>query len=142
MYLYKKILAAYDGSELSQKALRHAVEMTKQNKESELIVVSAVNPTGPMTHPSIYEQIAQSLTEQAQELIEDVKQTLDSLSNNTSTFVIMGNPAQKIVEFADSNKVDLIVMGSRGLGGIRELFLGSVSHNVLQQAHCPVLIIK
>ncbi len=53
-----------------------------------------------------------------------------------------GRPADIIVQTAIDNQVDLIVMGSRGLGGVKQLFLGSVSDRVADEAPCPVLIVK
>ena len=56
--------------------------------------------------------------------------------------MIQGSAAQSILEFADSHNSDVIIIGSRGLGSIREFVLGSVSHNVVQHARIPVLIVK
>ena len=56
--------------------------------------------------------------------------------------LVEGRPADKIVETAKEGMFDLIVIGSRGLGGIKEFFLGSVSNRVADKAPCPVLIVK
>jgi nucleotide-binding universal stress UspA family protein len=56
--------------------------------------------------------------------------------------LVEGRPADEIVETAKEGNFDLIVMGSRGLGGIKEFFLGSVSDRVADEAECPVLIVK
>jgi nucleotide-binding universal stress UspA family protein len=53
-----------------------------------------------------------------------------------------GHPADKIIELAEAEHCDLIVMGSRGLGGLKEMFLGSVSDKVADHASCPVLIVR
>lgn len=53
-----------------------------------------------------------------------------------------GRPSERIVEVAKEGKFDVIVMGSRGLGGIKGFFLGSVSDRVADEAACPVLIVK
>jgi len=55
---------------------------------------------------------------------------------------LIGRAADKIIETAKTQNVDLIVIGSRGLGGIKEIFLGSVSDRVADEAKCPVLIVK
>jgi nucleotide-binding universal stress UspA family protein len=60
---------------------------------------------------------------------------------DVSTHVLIGDPASKILEFADSQKVDLIIMGSVGLRGINRRTLGSVSRRVSEMASCPVLIV-
>ena len=59
-----------------------------------------------------------------------------------STKIAEGRPAERIVEAAKEGKFDIIIMGSRGMGGAREFFLGSVSHRVAIEAPCPVLIVK
>ena len=53
-----------------------------------------------------------------------------------------GNPAEEIAAYARKNNVDMIIMGTRGLSAIKEVFLGSVSHKVLQLASCPVVLVK
>jgi len=59
-----------------------------------------------------------------------------------STKLVEGRPSNKIVETAKEGNCDIIVMGSRGLGTIKEFFLGSVSDRVADEATCPVLIVK
>lgn len=54
---------------------------------------------------------------------------------------LKGDPAHQILEYAKEHEQDLIIMGSRGLSGIKEIMLGSVSHKVTQLSKCPVLII-
>jgi len=59
-----------------------------------------------------------------------------------STKLVEGRPSDKIIETAEKGNFDIIIMGSRGLGGIKEFFLGSVSDRVADEAACPVLIVK
>jgi len=59
-----------------------------------------------------------------------------------STVLKEGRPADEIVKTAKEENFDLIVMGHRGLGRVKEFFLGSVSDRVADEAHCPVLIVK
>ena len=58
------------------------------------------------------------------------------------THVRLGRPAQEIVNLADKVAAGLIVMGSRGRGGIRRALMGSVSDSVVRHAHCPVLVVR
>ena len=61
---------------------------------------------------------------------------------DVSTVLAYGNAADRIIEEAENAKADLIVVGSRGLGEVGGLFLGSVSHKVIQHAACPCLTVK
>jgi nucleotide-binding universal stress UspA family protein len=61
---------------------------------------------------------------------------------NFQSSIIEGDPAQAIIEFARKEAVDTIVMGSRGLGNLEGVFLGSVSHKVCNLAHCTCLTVK
>ena len=53
-----------------------------------------------------------------------------------------GQPADAIVEYADTHDIDLIVMGTHGRGGVEKMWLGSVTEKVLRKAHCPVLALR
>ena len=59
-----------------------------------------------------------------------------------NTILLKGNPALIILDFCKNGKYDLIIMGNRGMGKIREIILGSVSSKILHNSSCPVLLIK
>ena len=73
---------------------------------------------------------------------EEIRERIENSGVNGQVEMIQGPPAEVILEYANQNGIDLIVIGSRGLGGIREFVLGSVSHNVVQHATIPVLVVK
>jgi nucleotide-binding universal stress UspA family protein len=141
---YSRIVVAYDHSELSKKALNMAMNLAKQDKMIQLYVVMVMSPITPIPYgygTSIVKLHEQHLKE-FQDLRAEVEEVLQVLPNKTGTFVLDGNPGYMIVEFVKENDADLVVMGSRGLSGLKELFLGSVSHFVVQKSPCPVLIVK
>ena len=72
--------------------------------------------------------------------VQKAKKSMGKL--NVSKKLLRGRAADKIIETANEGNFDLIVVGSRGLGGIKEIFLGSVSDRVADEARCPVLIVK
>lgn len=82
--------------------------------------------------------------ELATQTAKEAKRRLEAagISNTISVEMIQGAAAQNILEYAEANHCDVIIIGSRGLGSIREFVLGSVSHNVVQHAKIPVLIVK
>ncbi|MNY55760.1 Stress response protein NhaX [compost metagenome] len=73
---------------------------------------------------------------------DEVKGRLEAEGLNATVELLQGSPAEVILNYAKEQGVDVIVIGSRGLGGIREFVLGSVSHNVVQSARIPVLVVK
>lgn len=142
--LYHRILAAYDGSEISDKALTQAVRLTEKTPGSRLTVAHVlyrptyalegfgwVTPEGFQEKMKAYED---SIIQKAQEKIKDLPYA--------DIAVLTGVPAPAILEYAADQHCDLIVMGSRGLGPFKEWMLGSVSHHVVQQSRVPVLIVK
>lgn len=142
---YSRILVAYDGSELSKKALDMAITLAKQDEKIELNVVAVSNPPTATSMGSygIYNQeLINEIRNNAEKLLREAKEKLSGLTNKCSTVVLEGNPGRLIVDHANQTSCDLIVMGSRGLSGLKEMFLGSTSHFVVQRANCPVFIVK
>ncbi|WP_079914594.1 universal stress protein [Paenibacillus sp. 32352] len=139
--LFNKILVAYDGSNLSKKALAKAIEIVQQEaaqdaKAPELHVIHGVQDVSYAmgTTITIDPKISEGVLQEARDLVPS--------SIDASYIIQNGSPANSILDYAHDNGIDLIIMGSRGLGAIREFFLGSVSHNVVQNSKVPVLIVK
>ena len=80
---------------------------------------------------------------EAQQLLDtQVEQIKAAGGAVTEAHVRLGRPAQEIVNLADKIAAGLIVVGSRGLGGIRRALMGSVSDSVVRHAHCPVMVVR
>lgn len=141
-----KVVVAYDGSELGKKALNRAITLAKRDEKIEINVITVIEQPTPVIYYGAYsgKNIAtpEANIEKAKQVMQEVEEKLKAVSNKVETFIIEGHPAQAIEEFAENNNADLIIMGSRGLGGLKELFLGSVSHHVVQKASCEVIIVK
>jgi len=80
----------------------------------------------------------------AEEYIDKVKQkaTENKVSVETDVLIKYTSVVKEIVEYAENNKVDMIVIGSRGMTGLKKLLLGSVANGVITYSHCPVLVVK
>ena len=80
---------------------------------------------------------------EAQQLLDtQVEQIKAAGGTVAESHVRLGRPAQEIVNLADKIAAGLIVVGSRGLGGIRRALMGSVSDSVVRHAHCPVMVVR
>jgi len=145
--LGSRILVAYDSSEWSRKALETAVRIAGQDSGIALHVLHVLEPI----HFSSFSSSAYGYDidklwglqrENAEKMMDEVKENLQTLPNSVTFHIEEGKPGECIIQKAQEQQCDLIVMGSRGLTGIKELFLGSVSHYVVQRSACPVLIVK
>ncbi|MEF2967822.1 universal stress protein [Paenibacillus sp. M1] len=143
--LFSKIVAAYDGSKAANKALDKAVELVKASPGATLDVLHVFD------FPRFYiaegfapipANINQDFYELADKTVEEAKKRLEEAGVEANVEMIQGAPAESILDYVKEHGNDVIVIGSRGLGGIREFVLGSVSHNVVQHARIPVLVVK
>jgi nucleotide-binding universal stress UspA family protein len=143
--LYNNILVAYDGSELGDKALETAIELAKLIPSARLkvlhvvrfpvlIIGEALVPAGADTTSRIYEE--------AEHIVQKAKDRLAAAGIEGKVDMAEGYPPGVIVDYSVEHRCDLIVIGSRGLSGIKELMLGSVSHYVVQRSHIPVYVVK
>lgn len=145
--MFKRILVPVDGSEGALKALRVAVEMQKLTK-AELVLLtvfrhhSLLEASMSMVRPTEPENLDDVLRGYAREVAEEAKKfALENGADKPRAFVKPGQPARTIVRFAKEHEVDLIVLGSRGLGDLEGYLLGSVSHKVTSLATCPVMVV-
>lgn len=152
--MLKKILIALDGSTHADYALSFALNLAdKYDASLELLTVfhnihfpTVMDPISSMDVASTKIMIDCMKAQKAQHeklLSQTVTQiNKDHPQVQVTAILKEGRPAEKIIEAAKEGKHDIIVMGSRGLGGIKQLFLGSVSDRVADEAPCPVLIVK
>lgn len=145
--MFTKILVPVDGSEGSWRALSTAVQLGEKFA-SELLVVNVIQPYNnaallavPLDHATItqgnneLEKVGDKVLEMAEERLADYPHKIEFTLE-------VGHPSERIIALAKKANADAIVIGSRGLSGIAEFFLGSVSSKVSQYANVPVLIVK
>lgn len=143
--IFRKILVPFDGSKASRKALDKAIQLAASDSAIELDVLNVLQfPTLVVGEAMIAAPatLQKEFYDASEELLAEAKTLLDALPNPTKTVQEDGQPAEAILTYAEKNGTDLIVIGSRGLGNIRSFVLGSVSHNVVQHAKIPVLVVK
>ncbi len=153
MKTINSILVPIDGSEFSERAVLKAKELA-DCLGSKIILLNIVNMFGSEAYPTFrsqdvastldFSELKRKADKKASELMEQSKLLLGGLDVET---VMMDEPrgkfAEAIVEFAKEREVDLIVMGSNGMGSLRRrLYLGSVTMRVLHTTEKPVLVIQ
>lgn len=142
--MFKKVLVAIDGSKMTDKVLEAAKTFAQSNETKlTLVYVGKELVIPPNVIITDYERILSEMTKAGHELLAEAKQKLEAEGVAAETlFVQSSSISRVIVNVACDQHYDLIVIGSRGLGNIKEVMLGGVSHKVTQLSKCPVLIIK
>ena len=137
----KKILVAVDGSDHSLRAAEYAADFAKLIGAE--IILTHCHKLYPMVLGEPHFQKAiDKINKDAQQLIEPYVEFLKERGVPYTDRILDGTPAKMISDVARIEKIDLIVMGSRGLNDLEGLLLGSVTHRVLKTAPCPVLTIN
>jgi len=139
--MFKHILLAVDGSEHAIHAARVAAELAECHKAM-LTLVAVYDPVPPYLGEPNFRIILDAQLRESEKNIANALEILGDLPGEVQTEVLQGPPAEAILEIAKNRECDLIVMGSRGLGQLTGLLLGSQSQKVVQHAECPVLIVK
>jgi nucleotide-binding universal stress UspA family protein len=140
----QEIVVGIDGSDASKQALRWAVEEARAHGARVTAVHAWESPppvpdVAPM--PAIdFVNVIPELRTAAEKLVTDVVEEVvgDDTSVTVELAAVEASPANALIDAA--READLVVVGSRGLGGFKALVLGSVSHQVAQHAPCPVVI--
>lgn len=152
--MIERILVALDGSEPADKALDFALDLAEKYS-AEIVLLSVIPPVAVPTTvyaasgartlaPVVTEKHLKEVEDRYEKVLSEALKKANEIkpSLNVSTKLVEGRPSERIVETAKEGSFDIVVMGSRGLGGIKGFFLGSASDRVADEAACPVLIVK
>ena len=143
--MYKHILVPLDGSGFAEVALRHALTLS-QCFDSKVTLVRVVVSPFTLVSPDMVlagaEQQMSSLKEQAELYLNGIKGEICKEGVNCSSIVLEGPVASSIVDYAEKEGIDLIVMTTHGRSGLDRWVFGSVAEKVLRAAPCPVLLIR
>jgi len=139
-------LLAVDGSDNAYEAVHALKYLARAEQLTLLHALNVPRPAYPMMLPEvaeeIYKTLEQSMREDGERLLNRVQSLLPMHAGPSTKHLRIGSPAEVIVSMAEQQKADLIVMGARGLGPVKERLLGSVSHRILTLAHCATLIVN
>ena len=141
-----KILVAVDGSKASLDALKNVLDHADQYREQPTIELVTVHRPVPklrgMGAAVGKSQLDRYYQEEGDETLADAKKLLDRAGLAYQAQVLVGEPADKIVEHCQKTKCDLIAVGAKGRSAIGTMLLGSTATKVLQLSDTPVLLLK
>ena len=142
----QKILLATDGSDYSLQSLKKIIPMAK-TLHAKLTILSVaeeipfIRGTEGMSKEEI-DALVNSINRETENGLEKARQLFKSAGIEVETMMRAGKPAEVICEEAEKGNFDLIILGDTGRGGLKELFLGSVSNKVVHRAKVDVMIVK
>jgi nucleotide-binding universal stress UspA family protein len=137
---FRKILVGYDGSPLAEKAVDLAIRFGVCEK-SAISVLAVARLPEPATSVEL-----QAVLDDAREHFEiGLKRVVERGQRHgveITTDIVVGHPGEQLIHRAETEQVDLMIVGRRGTSLFQKMVLGSVSERVLRYAHCPVLLVK
>jgi nucleotide-binding universal stress UspA family protein len=144
-----RILVCADGSEISDRAIEAALPLLRAADVVVAVVVEPPDPmlvtgtgmAGGMMSPETLDELEQVREREGREVVEHAA-TLVEGHGTVETRVLRGDPGPALCELADDIDAAVVVIGSRGRGGIKRALLGSVSDYVVRNAGCPVVVAR
>ncbi|MDD2614681.1 MAG: universal stress protein [Methanosarcina sp.] len=141
--LYRNIVIATDGSENSQRAISCGVEIAKLSGATvhALYVVdtpSIISETWTAGKEMVHELIIR----EGKKVLSKVKKIIEDSGVEVKEVLLEGYPSEEIINFAENNNMDLIVMGTLGKTGLERFLVGSVAENVVRNSKVPVMVIR
>jgi nucleotide-binding universal stress UspA family protein len=140
--MFSTILVAIDGSNASMDAADYAISISKQYN-AELYALHVIHADVDLFGPHETSEYTTEMRNEGEKYMDKVRLKANEKNIQIKTEIISStNIAGGIVDYAEENNIDLIVIGTRGLSGFKKLLLGSVARNVVTYAHCPVMVVK
>ncbi|MGQ9497371.1 MAG: universal stress protein [Desulfotomaculales bacterium] len=143
-----KVLVLFDGSENSFRALNFVKRLARSMSDLEATVLHVIElwETGAWGFLTLPDEIQNELVAKTRKQIEPglarAKEILTESGAKAETVVLVGEPVSTIIEYADKMEPDMVVLGSRGHGPVRELVLGGICHKILQLAKQTVVLVR
>ncbi|SEO70669.1 Nucleotide-binding universal stress protein, UspA family [Amphibacillus marinus] len=139
--MFNQILLASDGSEYAIRACEKAVALAEGNSSAKVTVLYVVDGSTSRLDATQHWN-AEDIDKSRKEKLAICERKLEQAAITYEIKILHGDPGPTIIEYANEHNVDICVIGSRGLNGLQEMVLGSVSHKVAKRANCPVMIVK
>ncbi len=140
----KKLLVAVDGSPTSKQALREAREVAEK-EQTDVKIMTVVTHASAYAYsytPALNKSFEEESVKNAKSILEEAEQVFKDYSGNVESIRVHGDAASMIIEQVEKDNPDLLVMGSRGMGGFKRLILGSTASKVLNHVCCNILVVR
>ncbi len=144
-----RIMACTDGSPISTMAVQRAVILAKSFRDAKVLLVHVHQDSlygSPIlqTHMAIEipPDLEEKMYQKSRQLLKSAEQILEKEEVEYTAHLLRGSPAERILDFAEEENIDLVVLGHKGRSGLGRVLMGSVSSTVVQQAHCDVYVVK
>jgi nucleotide-binding universal stress UspA family protein len=140
----KRLLVPIDGSDPADAALEFALE---EHPDADITVLSVIDPTdvgyGSIeAAPSTFEHLQESAEERIEQVLDEAKALAEEHGMDVTAETVIGMPSRAIVEWAENNDIDGIVIGSHGRRGVTRVLLGSVAESVVRRSPVPVTVVR
>ncbi|WP_096389120.1 universal stress protein [Halopenitus persicus] len=143
MALYDRILVPTDGSPEGDRAVEHALQLaTIHGASVHTLYVINVSSYAGLPMESSWEGVDELLRSDAESAVEEVRSIAADYDVPVETAIVEGSPSREIIDYAEGEGCDVIVMGTHGRGGIDRLLLGSVAEKVVRGSSVPVLTVR
>jgi nucleotide-binding universal stress UspA family protein len=146
---YKKIMIATDGSDCSRLAIDKGIELARLSGGT--VYAVHVIPTAYlfpidgdyfMGMNPYWESIHEALKNQGQKALDYIKDLGGVKGINVESTLLEGNPSEELIQYADKEKMDIIITGTLGKTGLNRMLMGSVAGNVVRHSRVPVMIVR
>jgi len=140
----KRLLVPIDGSDPADAALEFTLE---EYPDADITVLSVIDPTdigyGSIeAAPSTFEHLQDSAEERTEQVLDEAKARAEEHGMDVTGETVIGMPSRAIVEWAENNDIDGIVIGSHGRQGVTRVLLGSVAESVVRRSPVPVTVVR
>jgi nucleotide-binding universal stress UspA family protein len=137
---FNRILIGFDGSSQSEKATEIGLSLA-QSLDSKVLLFAVARPPEPATMVELSAMLDDA-REYFEEKFKKAAQRAKDLKVELETDIAIGHPVEQIVHRAEADRVDLIILGRRGMSRFEKMIVGSTSEKVLRYAHCPVMVVR
>jgi nucleotide-binding universal stress UspA family protein len=139
---YRNIVIATDGSENTQRAIEYGIKFAKFSGATVYALHVVDTSSLSQSWTAGWETMYELLRNEGQRAISNVKEYGEASGVDVKEVLLEGHPSSEIIDFAENNNIDLIVMGTLGKTGLDRFLLGSVAEKVVRNSKVPVLVVR